>query len=1074
MPTQDEYDVSKQKYRKLFCKIELLDNSLNVIYELKGNVIGEPTFTVDANSDIRRTFGLSLYPTDKSFDIHKGNKIWIDKLVKVYIGIKNNKNDEIVYTNMGVYLIDAPQTTYSAIENTLTISGIDLMAKFTGNRGGYLKAVGYEILSGENVRQTILSVLEMGGFDKTKQICIECPINDGYTPNDINISSGGTLYDILTALKNICPNCQMYFDVDGIFHYELIPSGENEEIYVDDNLWKDTLISYTKETSFNDLKNSVTVFGMTHDIKHFASEEFVNINGDTYELTIPSLEDNVLNDTKIGFVAPKGIISNNIKIKLNEEEPFELLEQGYDKDTNKTTYESPILSKDEDVYYVIKTKGADNYYTIKESQENPTYEAELKVGTNVFYIKNTNMNIVKNGNKILFKTPSSGCEYATNPYIDIPLDKKYVIEPFFTDMEDIAKDFIPKKESYDGILKEYSNKLQNYTTENKKLIVYSAQKNAMKTMYDSAFNTYTEKSNIYNQAVLDRESKYHNPNYIGNVDINHRPLIILDYEKGVFTTSYINTANSFKYYEFGLQSETRYRIVHYTPILQDGTILEQSEIDSYLDMLFDRTANKEKILSDDKYGKKIIYSIEEEYEESYITQRNLNMALSFAETWDLNMKETQNSIYGAEAYALINLQYAEDDLNIKKNSYEISLGNFNNQNSITNTAYDEYLKVKVIYDEKKEEYDDAYSTLKEYRDSIYKSYTISNSKFNDEDNSINVFDESENKIIPTKTYLFDVGTELKESKKIEKVTFNDMNLENTSEDITVYPYVIYKLTYYDGWGNDYEIHEIRQDDGVTPINRLKNDTTYEITYHISDDKQTKYFEFLGELTASSESYENNPQSPFFVKSDIPIYNTNIKIHPLYPMDESGNVGYYLNITSQKYTNKEVKNIFKDGCIGFVAPFEITNKNCNIYLYNNDEIIDEYHIDSFLEEDVIHSGDNCYLYKGKNYICKNNSPCEEIGITLSGSEYDNISTRFLAKNRSNYELYMRCRLNDSITLTCLPIYWLDVNKIVEITLPNKNGIEEKLLYIIKQINTTLSVGATQSITLMRYYPTDNVI
>ena len=54
---------------------------------------------------------------------------------------------------------------------------------------------------------------------------------------------------------------------------------------------------------------------------------------------------------------------------------------------------------------------------------------------------------------------------------------------------------------------------------------------------------------------------------------------------------------------------------------------------------------------------------------------------------------------------------------------------------------------------------------------------------------------------------------------------------------------------------------------------------------------------------------------------------------------------------------------------------------------------------------------------------------------------------------------------------MPIYWLDVNWLVEITLPNKQGIETKEKYIIKKIDTTVGVNGTQNITMIKYYPTD---
>ena len=108
----------------------------------------------------------------------------------------------------------------------------------------------------------------------------------------------------------------------------------------------------------------------------------------------------------------------------------------------------------------------------------------------------------------------------------------------------------------------------------------------------------------------------------------------------------------------------------------------------------------------------------------------------------------------------------------------------------------------------------------------------------------------------------------------------------------------------------------------------------------------------------------------------------------------------------------------------------------------------------------------------------------IRIVLNGGEYDNIfpirnpytgdieslaNFNSLAQQRANYELYLRCRLQDQIELTCVPVYWLDVNWLIRITLPNKQSEPVTEYYIIKKINTSLSVSGTQTITCMKYYP-----
>ena len=67
------------------------------------------------------------------------------------------------------------------------------------------------------------------------------------------------------------------------------------------------------------------------------------------------------------------------------------------------------------------------------------------------------------------------------------------------------------------------------------------------------------------------------------------------------------------------------------------------------------------------------------------------------------------------------------------------------------------------------------------------------------------------------------------------------------------------------------------------------------------------------------------------------------------------------------------------------------------------------------------------------------------------------------------MYQRCRLQDSVTITCVPIYWLDTNWLVSITLPNKSSTPTTELYLIKSITTDYGTSSTQTINLMKYYP-----
>ena len=407
MPTQTEYNLAKQNVRINYYKIILLNYQFQNVGELTGDSIETPSFTIDANSDIRRTCSITLTPRDSSFDIKQGNKIWLDKYVQIFVGQKNIRTKEIEYTNMGIYLINNPQRVYSATDNTLTIQGLDLMARTTGLRNGNLQGMPYIIPQGSNVRVAIIAVLELAGF--TRYVVDECPID---VPNDIRVDVGGTVYQLLTALRDILPSYQMYFDTDGVFHYNLIPSGKNEQVMVDDDIWNVNLIDYQKSTDFESLKNSIEVFGKTHDIKNYGGQS--SVSGDTYSITLSSIK-NLYRNTKIGFNTSVDVgDTKNLSVTIAN---------------GTVTY--PIRNEDgttpkfneEDTYYVVKyVYGTDHWeFTNVQEVENPNVAI---INDDTYIVTDASITEYTDGMTYTFKTPSSGCDSVYLPYFQInSLDK---------------------------------------------------------------------------------------------------------------------------------------------------------------------------------------------------------------------------------------------------------------------------------------------------------------------------------------------------------------------------------------------------------------------------------------------------------------------------------------------------------------------------------------------------------------------------------------------------------------------------------------------------------------------------
>ena len=58
----------------------------------------------------------------------------------------------------------------------------------------------------------------------------------------------------------------MFFDVDGVFHWQKIPSGENEAVVLDfDQLRQTLVISDSVDVDFENVKNNIIVYGRLLD-----------------------------------------------------------------------------------------------------------------------------------------------------------------------------------------------------------------------------------------------------------------------------------------------------------------------------------------------------------------------------------------------------------------------------------------------------------------------------------------------------------------------------------------------------------------------------------------------------------------------------------------------------------------------------------------------------------------------------------------------------------------------------------------------------------------------------------------
>ena len=279
MLTNNALTVYSQPIQSKRIKLELLDFNLAVLDTIEGVCVGGSLQKV-ADEPLRRSgdivLAVPINPSATTFldavsgyTISYGGKIWLDKYVKIYIGIDNlNALAPTEWQTFGICLIDEPKRDFSAEQYQITFSVIDMMARFTGLRFGHLTALSTvieaNVQSGSTYTPTETAaalaavITELGSVSKYS--IYPLPQKYKYLPYDIKVDVGATVWDLLSQFMDILSGWQIYFDDDGVLRVEPIPSGAYGITYP---LKPENIISAQVETDFQVVKNQIVVYGRT-------------------------------------------------------------------------------------------------------------------------------------------------------------------------------------------------------------------------------------------------------------------------------------------------------------------------------------------------------------------------------------------------------------------------------------------------------------------------------------------------------------------------------------------------------------------------------------------------------------------------------------------------------------------------------------------------------------------------------------------------------------------------------------------------------------------------------------------
>ena len=255
--TQDDINIVNQNIKELFVKIELLNKSYKVIYSFEGNLISD-SFSISSDSNVRRTYSVDLVVDDSSLFVGTDKKIWMDKYIRPYVGIKNIRTNEIQWYLKGTYTMLDFNYSYNQTTNTLSLSCSDLMSELNGERNGVIKD-GITIPEDSIAREVINDLLVEIGLSKY----IIADMDGVKIPYKLEFETNQTYYDVLNTIIELFSYFEMFFDLYGVFIIQKIPHQDTDNIVLDSNFLTPLVSDENMNTSFKEVANRVRVWGQS-------------------------------------------------------------------------------------------------------------------------------------------------------------------------------------------------------------------------------------------------------------------------------------------------------------------------------------------------------------------------------------------------------------------------------------------------------------------------------------------------------------------------------------------------------------------------------------------------------------------------------------------------------------------------------------------------------------------------------------------------------------------------------------------------------------------------------------------
>lgn len=277
-------------------------------------ITGTGSYSVDSESDVRRTFSLTVHMDTLSYETqHMEQKIktLIGYELQLQIGIYHIRQADYIWYECGTYTITGTNTSYDASTNTLSMDLSDWFTKLDGTKNGQIGGSPTILIpnldsNGKKVtvRQAALGILkDIGLEDYILQDIGEFYGMEDYNPDyeayrltnpswnqlpyDLEYNCGCHVSEILRDIRDLYPNCEMYFDIYNNFCFNAIPSCDNEPVVLDNDFLQRILLAENSENVCYDItsiRNVTEVFGKTYKVDRHSDS--CTVSGSVYKISL--------------------------------------------------------------------------------------------------------------------------------------------------------------------------------------------------------------------------------------------------------------------------------------------------------------------------------------------------------------------------------------------------------------------------------------------------------------------------------------------------------------------------------------------------------------------------------------------------------------------------------------------------------------------------------------------------------------------------------------------------------------------------------------------------------------------